>query len=215
MPRMRVPNWIEDTRTSYDTVAVSYADLLRDALANEPFQRGVLALFAELIHAQEAGPVADVGCGPGRITAHLHRVGLEAFGIDLSPVMIDVARRDHPGLRFEVGSMTNLDLSDGCLTGVLAWFSLIHVPDDEVPTVLAEFHRVLRPGGIVLLGFHAGDDSRLKTEGYGGRPMNVYVHRRRPGRVAAWLEAAGFTVEAEMLHRPEPDIEGGFVFAHR
>ena len=50
---------------------------------------------------------------------------------------------------------------------------------------------------------------------YGGRPMNVYVHRRRPGRVAAWLEAAGFTVEAEMLHRPEPDIEGGFVFAHR
>jgi hypothetical protein len=63
---MRVPDWIEDTRTSYDTVAVSYADLLRDALANEPFQRGILALFAELIHAQEAGPVADVGCGPGR-----------------------------------------------------------------------------------------------------------------------------------------------------
>ena len=72
-----------------------------------------------------------------------------------------------------------------------------------------------RPGGIVLLGFHAGDDSRLKTEGYGGHPMHVYVHRRRPGRVAAWLDAAGFTVEAEMLHRPEPDIEGGFVFAHR
>ncbi|RKN45289.1 class I SAM-dependent DNA methyltransferase [Micromonospora endolithica] len=206
--------WLDDTRTSYDTVALSYAELLRDALAGEPFQRGILALFAELVRAQDAGPVADIGCGPGRITAHLHRAGLDAFGIDLSPVMVDVARRDHPGLRFEVGSMTSLDLADGYLTGLLAWFSLIHVPDDEVPTVLAEFRRVLRPGGVVLLGFHAGDGSRRVTEGYGGR-MNVHVHRRPPGRIAAWLRAAGFAVEAEMVHHPAPNVEGGFVFAHR
>ncbi|MDG4798907.1 class I SAM-dependent methyltransferase [Micromonospora sp. WMMD1082] len=213
--RVQVPGWLDDTRTSYDTVAVSYAEVLRDALAREPFQRGILALFAELVRAQGNGPVADIGCGPGRITAHLHRIGLDAFGVDLSPGMIDVARRDHPGLRFEVGSMTGLDIADGSLTGILAWFSLIHVPDDEVPTALAEFHRVLRPGGVVLLGFHCGDGSRLKTEGYGGHPMNVYVHHRRPDRVAAWLAAAGFTVEAELVHHPAPDIEGAFVFAHR
>lgn len=211
----RAPGWLDDTRTSCDTVAVSYADLLRDALAREPFQRGILALFAELVRGHGNGPVADIGCGPGRITAHLHSIGLDAFGIDLSPAMIDVARRDQPSLRFGVGSMPGLDLPDSCLTGPLAWFSLIHVPDEEVPVVLAEFHRVLRSGGIVLLGFHAGDESQLKTEGYGGHPMNVYVHRRRPRRVAAWLEAAGFTVEAEMVHRPEPNAEGGFVFAHR
>ncbi|MEV1143864.1 methyltransferase domain-containing protein [Micromonospora sp. NPDC049799] len=212
---MAVPGWLDDTRTSYDTVAVSYADLLRDALAEEPFQRGILALFAELVRAQGNGAVADVGCGPGRLTAYLHGLGLDAFGVDLSPAMIGVARRDHPGLRFEVGSMTHLDLVDGGLTGLLAWFSLIHVPDDEVPAVLAEFHRVLRPGGVVLLGFHAGDGSRLKTEGYGGHPMRVHVHRRPTDRVAAWLDAAGFTVEAEMTHRPAPNAEGGFVFAHR
>ena len=212
---MRIPGWLEDTRTSYDTVAVSYADLLRDALANEPFQRGIFALFAELIRAEGNGPVADVGCGPGRITAHLRGIGLDAFGVDLSPGMIDVARRDHPGVRFEVGSMTDLDLADGSLVGLLAWFSLIHVPDDVVPAVLAEFRRVVRPGGPVLLGFHAGDGSGLKTEGYGGHPMNVYVHRRRPAQVAAWLDAAGFTVVAEMLHRPDPNSEGGFLFAHR
>src|SRR5215470_14072237 len=145
---MRVPDWLDDTRTSYDTVAVGYADLLRDTLAGEPFQRGILALFAELVHAQGNGPVADIGCGPGRITAHLYGIGLDVFGIDLSPAMIDVARADHPALRFEVGSMAGLDLADGSLTGLLAWFSLIHVPDDEVPTVFAEFHRVLRPGGV-------------------------------------------------------------------
>ena len=212
---MPMPDWIDDTRTSYDTVAVSYADMLRDALDGEPFQRGILGLFAELVRAQGNGPVADVGCGPGRLTGYLHGIGLDAFGVDLSPAMIDVARRDHPGLRFEVGSMTALDLPGASLTGVLAWFSLIHVPDDHVPTALAEFHRVLRPGGVVLLGFHAGDGSKLKTEGYGGHPMNVHVHRRTPARVTPWLEAAGFTVEAELMHHPEPNVAGAFLFAHR
>jgi 2-polyprenyl-3-methyl-5-hydroxy-6-metoxy-1,4-benzoquinol methylase len=48
----------------------------------------------------------DVGCGTGRITAHLRQLGVDVFGIDLSPGMIEVARRDHPGLRFDLGSMT-------------------------------------------------------------------------------------------------------------
>ncbi len=95
-----------------DTVAVSYADLLRDALAREPFQRGILALFAELVRPHGNGPVADVGCGPGRITTHLHGVGQEGFGIDPSPAMIDVARLDHLGLSLQVGSMTSLGLAD-------------------------------------------------------------------------------------------------------
>jgi ubiquinone/menaquinone biosynthesis C-methylase UbiE len=212
---MDANGWLEDTRNSYDTVAVSYAGMLREALAGEPFQRGILALFAELVRARGAGPVADIGCGPGRLTGYLRTIGLDAFGIDLSPAMIDVARQDHPGLRFEVGSMTDLDLGDQSLDGLLAWFSLIHVPDDEVPTVLTEFHRVLRPGGPLLLGFHEGDGTELKTQGYGGHPMKVYVHRRSPAQVAAWLSAAGFTVEAEMTHRPAPNVTGGFVFAHR
>ena len=212
---MRVPDWIDDTRVSYDTVADSYAVMLRDALAGEPFQRGILALFAELVRAAGGGPVADVGCGSGRLTAHLHGLGVQVFGVDLSPGMVRAARREHPGLRFEVGSMTALDVPDGSLGAVLAWFSLIHVPDDAVPGVLAEFFRVLRPGGVVLIGFHAGDGSRLLTKGYGGHPMNVYVHRRSAGRVAGWLAAAGFTVEAELVHRPDPSAEGAFVFAHR
>ena len=78
-------DWLADTRTSYDTVADSYADLLRDALAGGPYLRAALALFADLVHAAGGGPVADVGCGPGHVTAHLHKLGVDAFGIDLSP----------------------------------------------------------------------------------------------------------------------------------
>lgn len=212
---MSADAWITDTRTSYDTVAVSYADQLRDALADEPYLRGSLALFAEMVHAAGGGPVADVGCGPGHVTAHLRTLGADAFGIDLSPAMVDVARRDHPGLRFEVGSMTDLDLADASVAGLLAFWSLIHVPDDAVSTVFGHFRRALRPGGLLLLGFHVGNQSRLKTQGYGGHPMKVHVHRRQPDQVAAWLRDAGFTVEAQLLLDLDESVPGAALFARR
>ena len=208
-------DWLEETRTSYDTVAASYADQMRNLLDETPYERAVLALFADLVRTSGGGPVADVGCGPGRITAHLRDLGVDAFGIDLSPGMIEVARRDHPGLRFEVGSMTDLDLADGSMAGLVAWYSLIHIPDDEISSVLAHFQRVLRPGGPLLLGFHVGDESQLKTQGYGGHPMKVYVHRRQHSRMAAWLNDAGFTVEAHRTLTSTESKLGGILLARR
>jgi SAM-dependent methyltransferase len=212
---MSVDGWLADTRTSYDTVAESYAGMLRDSLAKYPHLTSALALFADAVAAAGGGPVADVGCGPGHVTAHLRELGVDAFGVDLSPGMVEAARRGHPGVRFEVGSMTDLDLADGSVAGLLAWWSLIHVPDDEVPGVFAHFRRVLRAGGPLLLGFHVGDGSHLKTEGYGGHPMNVYIHRRRPERVGAWLREAGFVVEAQTLLDPDESKPTAMLFARR
>jgi|SRR6185312_3001995 len=212
---MSVDGWLADTRTSYDTVAVSYAHLVRDFLAQAPYERAALALFADHVRATGGGPVADVGCGPGRITAHLNELGLAAFGIDLSPGMIAVARHEHPDLRFEVGSMTDLDLPDGSVAGLIAWYSLIHIPDERLGQVLAHFRRVVRPGGPLLVGYHVGDETTLKTEGYGGHPMRIRVHRRRPAQVAAWLRDNGFAVEAEMtVISPESKL-GGITFGRR
>jgi SAM-dependent methyltransferase len=212
---MNADGWLEDTRTSYDTVAVSYADLVRDSLDGATYLRSALALFADLVRADGGGPVADVGCGPGQVTALLHELGTDAFGIDLSPAMIDLARRDHPGLRFEVGSMTDLRLANASVAGLLAFWSLIHIPDETVPSVFSHFRRVLRPGGPLLVGFHAGDGARLKTQGYGGHPMKVRVHRRQPSQVAAWLRDAGFTIEAQMLIDPDESVPGAIIFARR
>lgn len=212
---MTTDDWLADTRTSYDTVAVSYTDQIRGAIAGDPHLRAALAVFADRVRAAGGGPVADAGCGPGHVTAHLHGLGVDAFGIDLSPGMIDVARRDYPGLRFEVGSMTDLDLGDASVAGLLAWWSLIHIPDEEVPTVFAHFHRVLRPGRPLQLGFHVGDVSRLKTEGYGGHPMKVHVHRRQPDKVASWLRDAGFEVEAQWLLGPDERVPQAILFARR
>ncbi|HEX6683395.1 MAG TPA: class I SAM-dependent methyltransferase [Candidatus Limnocylindrales bacterium] len=207
--------WLADTRTSYDTVAVSYAEFVDGAFAAAPVMRSLLVAFADLVRGAGGGLVADVGCGPGQITAYLCGLGVDAFGIDLSPAMVDLARRRHPGLRFEVGSMTDLPLGEGSVAGLLVWYSLIHVPDDAVPPVIAHFHRALRPGGLLALGFHAGEESRLKTEGYGGHPMKVYVHRRTPERIAAWLRDAGFKVELQALLDPGEAAPGGVVFARR
>jgi SAM-dependent methyltransferase len=205
-------NWLIDTAMSYDTVADSYAETMRDVLVRRPAVRGVLALFAEMVCG---GPVADVGCGPGHVTAHLRELGLDVLGIDLSPAMIGIARREYPGIPFEVGSMTDLDLADCSAGGVLAWYSLIHVPDGEVPAVLAHFHRVLRPGGVALLGFHIGDEDRLKTRGYGGHPMQVHVNLRPLDRVESWVRDVGFTLEARVVLSPDAEVPAGILLARR
>ncbi|MET7701709.1 methyltransferase domain-containing protein [Streptomyces sp. NPDC005485] len=208
-------NWLEDTRTSYDTVAASYADQVRNLLDETPVERAVLALFADLVSSRGRGSVADVGCGPGRITAHLRQLGVDAFGIDLSPGMIEMARRDHPGLRFELGSMTDLNLSDGSIAGLVAWYSLIHIPDTQIGTVFKHFHRVLQPGGPLLLSFHVGDTSKVKTEGYGGHPMKVTVHRRRHSQMIGWLNEAGFTVDEHRTLTSAESTLGGILLARR
>jgi ubiquinone/menaquinone biosynthesis C-methylase UbiE len=206
--------WLEDTRASYDTVADSYADLTRHLLDETPEERAVLALFADMVGVQGGGTVADVGCGPGRITVHLRQLGADAFGIDLSPGMIEVARRDHPGLRFDLGSMTDLALADATMAGLVAWYSLIHVPDDHISAVLAHFGRVVRPGGPLLLGFHVGDESRL-IQGYGGHRVKVVVHRRGHDQMTGWLNDAGFAVEARRTLTSAESRLGGIILARR
>lgn len=203
--------WRHHTRVSYDTVAESYAGFVDGALTADPYLAAALRLFAALVPPGAA--VADVGCGPGHVTAHLAAFGTNVFGVDISPGMIDLARRSHPGLRFEVGDMTELSLPP--VAGIVSFWSLIHAPDEAVPGTLAGFHRALVPAGMLLIGFHAGDGSRLKTEGYGGHPMRVHVHRRPPERMAGWLTEAGFSVEATLLldqHTPSP---GAVIFARR
>jgi SAM-dependent methyltransferase len=212
---MWTDNWLADTRTSYDTVATDYADLVRGAVAGQPHLRAALRLLAEQVRALGGGPVADIGCGPGHVTAYLRELGLDAFGVDLSPAMIELAGREYPQAPFEVGSMTDPDLLDRPLAGVLAWWSLIHVPDDEVPAVLGHFHRALRPGGVLQVGFHVGDEIRRKTEGYGGHPMRVDVHRRTPARMTDWLRTAGFDIEANWLLSPDAPSRQAILFARR
>jgi len=195
------PEHVRATRAAYDAVAADYAALLREELAHKPFDRAMLSTFAELVQTAGDGPVADVGCGPGRVTAHLHELGLNAFGIDLSAEMIAVARRTHHHLRFDEGSMAALDLADASVSGVVAWYSIIHTPREALPAVFAEFHRVLRSGGYLLLAFQVGDECVHLDHAY-GHELSLDAYRLPPGAIADLLSRAGLTLQASLEREP-------------
>jgi SAM-dependent methyltransferase len=196
------PDFLARTRDSYDATADDFAVWIARELSAKPLDRAMLDGFAALV----TGRVADIGCGSGRVTAHLDGLGVSAFGIDLSPRMVAAARRTYPGLRFVAGSMLSLDVADGSLGGVVAWYSIIHVPDAELPSVLAEFHRVLAPGGYLLLAFQVGTEIFHLTEA-GGHPVSLDFHRRRPDSVADLLRGAGFVMRARLERDPDEDGE--------
>ncbi|WP_225800822.1 class I SAM-dependent methyltransferase [Streptomyces sp. NK15101] len=193
------------TRRSYDTVAADYERLLAGQLATMPLDRAMIAGFVEKAEAAD-GPraIGDLGCGTGRVTSHLRDLGADAFGVDLSPGMIAVARETYPGLRFEVGSMTALDLADASLGGVLSWYSTVHMPEDELVASFAEFHRVLAPGGHALVAFKVGDE-RVRLERAYGHEVALDVYRRSPDRLAGLLSAAGLTESARLVREPDPE----------
>ncbi|MGW0117029.1 class I SAM-dependent methyltransferase [Streptomyces sp. NPDC003327] len=205
---------LDATRDAYDDAAPAYAELFRDSLPGLPLDRAVLGAFAELVRAAPGGGgrVADLGCGPGHVTAHLRGLGLTAFGVDVSPSMIELARRHFPGLRFEVGSMAALDLADGALDGVLSRWSVIHTPPREVPALLAEFHRVLGPGGHLLIGFSASDGPSHPTQVFDHAVAPAY--RWWPDHLAAQLGACGLVEVARLVRAPLPTDRRPFREVH-
>lgn len=159
-------NFIASTRAGYDRAAAAYAERFHHYLDDKPIDLAMITAFAGLILKGEDRRVLDVGCGTGATTALLAGCGVTASGIDLSPKMVAQAQRLNPGLQFSVGSMTGLDVSYSSAGGVCAWYSIIHVPDEHLAGVFGEFHRVLAPGGVVLLAFQVGDEPRVLTSAF-------------------------------------------------
>jgi len=186
------------TAAAYDAVSARYAEFVRGALDALPLDRAVLAAFAEHVLAGGGGLAADLGCGEGRIGAHLAGLGLEVTGIDLSPAMIEIARATYPGLRFATGSMHALPLGDGTLAGIVSWYSVIHAAPGDLPAYLAEFRRVLKPGGYLLAAFFEAVNE----------PVTVFDHVVTPayrwpaGELAALAGEAGFAEVGRMSREP-------------
>jgi SAM-dependent methyltransferase len=205
-----------DVRESYDRVAPEYARRIFDELGHKPLDRQLLDRFAASVRGP--WPVCDLGCGPGHVARYLHERGVQVVGVDLSPVMVEQARRLNPGIEFRQGDMRALDIGDASLGGIAAFYSIIHVPRPEVAVALGEMRRVLRPGGPLLLAFHVGDETLHLDEWWGER-VSVDFHFFRPEALASLLRAAGFEVGEVIEREPYPGVEHqsrrAYIFASR
>jgi uncharacterized protein YceH (UPF0502 family) len=185
-------------RSSYDAVAAAYADQLVDELAALPFERWLLDRVAA--HAA-GGPVVEVGCGPGHVTAYLAEAGADATGVDLSPEMVAEARRRFPDGDYQVGDLRRLmrPTSASGWSAVLAWYSLIHLAASELPEALAALTRPLAPDGWLVVAMHAGAQVRHLGEWFDA-PVDIDFVLHEPADVVGLVQAAGL-VDVEWYHR--------------
>lgn len=197
-------DFLTTTRDTYDRTAVEYAERFHHHLDDKPLDLAMLNAFAGLVARTPNRRVVDVGCGTGATTAILNRQGVQAFGIDLSPNMIRQAQRLNPDLSFYTGSMLDLNVPDADVGGVCAWYSTIHVPDEHLGEAFEEFHRVLIPGGLLLLAFQVGDEPRVLREAF-RQEVELTFFRRHPSDVVKRLERGGLHRHAELLRVPDSD----------
>ncbi|WP_292859917.1 class I SAM-dependent methyltransferase [Microbacterium sp.] len=170
--------------SAYSTRAAEYADALGSMDAVHPSDRQLVDTWARTA----AGRVLDAGCGPGHWTDYLRGLGLDVRGIDIAPEFVAHARATYPDTTIDIGDIDAIDERDGSLGGILAWFSTIHHEPSRIPVPLAEFARVLRPGGTLLLGFFHGTE----IEPFDHAVIRAY--RWPATALSAVLDAAGFDI---------------------
>ena len=203
-------------RANYDRVADEYARRIFDELKNKPLDRALLDRFAAATAGK--GEVCDMGCGPGHVARHLHDAGAQAFGLDLSDAMLEQARRLNPRLTFRQGDMLALDLADGSLAGITAFYAIVNWPEASLLTVFREMHRVLHASGLLLLGFHIGNEILHRTD-FLDRPVDMNFYFFQPAAICGLLEQAGFAIEEVVEREPYPEVEHptrrAYVFARK
>ncbi len=207
-----------ELRAAHDVLAEFYADRLAGALDRMPAERAVLGLFCDLTLAAGLGTaVGDIGCGTGRLAPWLAASGLSPRGIDLSPEMIRVARRDQPGFGFGVADLRALPFGDASLAGVVCWYSLMYLAPLDRPTAFGELARVVKPGGYLVTAFKAGDSQVRRGGRSTGLGVGFDVYWLSPGEMEHRAADAGFAT-VFWGGRPAEGHEGspqGYLLARR
>ncbi|MCX4385515.1 class I SAM-dependent methyltransferase [Micromonospora peucetia] len=182
---------VEQVRDAYASVAGLYIELFG---TSQQAHTDDLALIGRHLSIQP-GNVLDLGCGPGHLTGYLRSLGVDATGIDMVPEFIAHAKATHPTGKYQLGSMRSLDVESGSIAGILAWYSLIHLPPQDLDGALAEFRRVMTPAGTLVIGFFDGDEIAAFDH------KVVTAYRWPVDELSERLTRAGFT-EVERQHRP-------------
>ena len=160
-----------------------------------------------------------MGCGPGQVARYLRDAGARVFGLDISPGMLAQARQLNPDIVFREGNMLALDLEDGVLAGIAAFYAIVNIRRDLLPVVFRDWARVLQRDGLLLLSFHVGSEVIYPPELW-GQPISMPFFFFEPSDIRHDLEDAGFATQ-EIIER-EPygsDVEyqsrRAYIFARK
>lgn len=189
--------------SSYDLVAARYAEEYFDELSRKPFDRDLLDRFADTV--KNGGWVCEIGCGPGHIARYLKDRGVDIRGVDLSTGMVECASRLNPNIPFARGDMLSLEFANESLAGIVSFYAIIHLKRDDIARALTEMHRVLQPGGKLLVSFHGGEGELHRDEWY-GHEVSIDVTLLTGSEMTSYLEAAGFA-EVMILERHPYEFE--------
>jgi SAM-dependent methyltransferase len=139
--------------------------------------------------------VIDLGCGTGLPTVRqLADAGFEVTGVDISPVMCELARRNVPDARIVEGGLLEALDGETRYDAVVAFFSLLNLPKAKMPGALERIRLALEPGGLFALSMVEADVDDLPIP-FLGQEIRVTGYFR--DELRGLIEAAGFTVEEE------------------
>ena len=195
---------VSKTQDSYDKVAAEYAEKFKDEMDYKPFDRDCLDRLAREVG--DLGPICDLGCGPGQIARYLYRKGVHTLGVDLSPKMVAEAQRLNPEIPFHQGDMLALPDANNLWGGIAAFYCIIHIPREQIVDALCEMKRVLKPGGVLLVTFHIGQEIKHLDEWW-DKPVNLDFAFYLPEEMEAWLKEAGYELEQILVREPNPEVE--------
>jgi len=208
--------FIQDTQAGYDAVSHEYAERFKDEMDDKPFDRDCLDRLAREVG--DLGPICDMGCGPGQIARYLHRTGVKTLGVDLSTKMVEEASRLNPEIHFHQGDMLSLPDEDNSWGGIAAFYCIIHIPREQIVDALREIIRVLKPGGLLLVTFHIGQEVKHLDEWW-EKPVNLDFAFYLPKEMEVWLNEAGFGLVETLVREPNPEVEvatqRAYVFARK
>ena len=199
------PQKLLDCQSSYDRIAEEYTSRIAGELEQKPLDRMLLDEFAARV--KRAGRVCGLGCGPGHVTRYLHDRGVDVFGIDLSPGMLEQARKLNPAIEFQQGNMLALGVEDGAWAAIVAFYSIVHIPRTDILQAFREMFRALKPDGLLFLAFHIGLEV-LREENLWGHQVSLDLVFYARKEVERYLGLAGFAIEDSLERDPyAPEVE--------
>jgi SAM-dependent methyltransferase len=187
----------------YDVLAETYLRVRRND------SEDVLLLEELSSRLPNGARILDAGCGAGIPVSSILSQRFQIVGVDISVRQVELSRENVPAAEFIQADLVTLDLPDASFDAIVSYYAIIHVPREEHSALLANFHRMLAPGGLLLVSMGASDNPDGTEENWldGGASM-YWSHYGHDDNLRLFTDA-GFEIVWDRFVTEEEEFGGG------